>query len=754
MDTMFGTQVFWTTVIAVPLLLSCMTLLGRLLSAAFPVEVRAAARFYLSPVLGLAGFVIIASVVGQRLPLGDTVLVPLSLLAVIAIALTRDPAPSELKRYLPIVGGFGLVCGTSILVPLYVSGAINAHNDTFTYLAHGNWLQHHAFADQIPADQVTPAGTQVRLYQLYGFRMGASFVLGFFQAAMHIRWSYDIYPAMMISAVAACCLAIGFPVATLLGSLRTDLRLALLALPGFSIGGLVFGANYGFLPQTVGLALAAGAIFATGSALHWLRSEQRSIGSILKTAAPVALLLAAQIYAYSELAPFLAIAIGASGLLIAARFRAWRNVIIFGVALALMMIVLGNFELLRAYQSLRSQAGAVVGSPVEWSILGFIGHAIGLQAGAWDSQAFNIFAVGWGLLLVLVLLVGFRFIRWTSLRPIISSLVPVLALLAVLFCGLVYFRYIVASPFPVGTGQSWSQFKLTEWAHPFASVLVVAVVAAFLAGSNRRYRHAVFVLVVLAAFGSGLSGVLRMRDIVAYYGDTDDLGAFYLKFRQTVFTACPTESPVYLALGGSDYKFRQIASLYLDDRNVRSDWGDDPSIYPWISPDRVRLSPKKGNCLVEGRQKAASTATDATSRPLFRIEPFDGIRSLKIASVTGAYGYEGDTLDWWRWVEQSATFNFTSVGESEKSKLALHFEYLTRADEPLVVEISDGASESIHLDVAASPVRGTFTQNVQVIPSDKLKVTVSSKSKPQAMGDKDPRLITFQIRNLSVDTIP
>ncbi len=41
-------------------------------------------------------------------------------------------------------------------------------------------------------------------------------------------------------------------------------------------------------------------------------------------------------------------------------------------------------------------------------------------------------------------------------------------LAGLLSAALFYFRYFVASPFPIGHGQSWSQFKLAEWAFPFA----------------------------------------------------------------------------------------------------------------------------------------------------------------------------------------------------------------------------------------------------------------------------------------------
>ena len=132
----------------------------------------------------------------------------------------------------------------------------------FTYLAHGNWLQFHAFNDTIPTDQVTAPLTQISLYQHFGFRMGGSYLLGFFQSMLNIRWSYDIYPAVVYAPVCATCLTCGFPLAMLLGRFSLVARLMILSIPAYSLGGVVFSASYGFLPQSYGQMFAAAALFA------------------------------------------------------------------------------------------------------------------------------------------------------------------------------------------------------------------------------------------------------------------------------------------------------------------------------------------------------------------------------------------------------------------------------------------------------------------------------------------------------------
>ena len=64
-----GTGIFWTTILEVTAILFLATLIGRLWCAFFPPLLRAPARFYLGPVLGLASLTIAASLLGRFLPM-------------------------------------------------------------------------------------------------------------------------------------------------------------------------------------------------------------------------------------------------------------------------------------------------------------------------------------------------------------------------------------------------------------------------------------------------------------------------------------------------------------------------------------------------------------------------------------------------------------------------------------------------------------------------------------------------------------
>lgn len=711
-------SIFLTTLFAVAAILSLATLIGRAWGELLPLRLRSAARFYLAPVLGLASLTVFASLFGRFLPLGNSVFVPLLTAGALLWAVVRERHKNQAFQHALMVSFFGIVCGVSVLSPLLVYGALNAHNDTFTYLAHSNWLQLHAFSETISKEMVTPLTTQVVIYQQGGLRMGGSFLLALLQAVLNLHWSYEVYPALVVSAIAACCLAIGFPFALALRPLRRSVRLALLALPAFSLGGLVFGANLGFLPQTVGLAAGAASLFLAGPLFKWIATSNDKWQTNFKAALPGAALIAGAIFAYSELAPFLLVAIAGSGLVLALRFHAWRKLLAHGGALLGISFLTLNTELIRAYAALRAQSGAVVGTPVEWTLLGYVAHAFGIHGGAWDGFQWSTpenarsLALAFGL----VLLCSATGLVLAAIRPIwratlSGALLPTIAVLAIFAVGVVYFRYFVPAPFPKGMGQSWSQFKLADWAHPFVMALVLLAIASLRPRLGRLFTGAVATLFIIGIVGAGLAGIARMQPIVRYYSGVSDLNRFYLKFRDTVIDTCPTSAPIYLALGGENYKFRQLAALYLFDREVRSDWTDDGYIYPSLPEERRTQELTVGSCVVERKGQNGWLSKGLPIGP-FLVGVFDGRGQIRIASVTGAFDRESDGQNWWHWVEHRVSFKLAPLFVPKDATLTkLKFEYGVRGNQTLTVHLRtrDGSTRQLLLQAQAGAPRANMT---------------------------------------------
>jgi hypothetical protein len=753
-----GPGIFWTTLAAIAAILSLATLIGRAWGDVLPYRFKGIARFYLAPALGLASLTLIASLVGRLLPLGNSVVVPLLVIALLVWVLVREKQISQAFRHALMVSVFGIVCGASILGPLFTYGGFDAHNDTFTYLVHGNWLQEHAFGDTIPLNKVTPQTTQVSMFQHQGYRMGASFLLALLQALLNLRWSYEVYPAVVIAAIAACCLGIGFPLARALRRMPRGIKLALLSLPAFSLGGLVFGANLGFFSQTVALALGASLLFAVGPLFLWASTANATRLAIGKAALPSAALFAAATFAYSELAPFLLVAILGSGFVLAFRFRAWRTVLVHVGVLFGLSILLLNRELVRTYTALRMQSVAVVGTPVDWTLLGYVAHAFGLHGGAWDvfqwttpenigSRSFVFGLILFGLAIGAVL-AGVRSVWRTTMSGV---LMPAVAVLIIFASGILYFRYFVPSPFPKGVGQSWSQFKLVEWAHPFLMAFFLLAVASFRTRLGKLFHSIVVVLCMIGVVSATLIGVTRTVPLMRYYSGVSDLNRFYLKFRNTVLTTCPS-TPVYLALGGPHLKFRQMAVLYLYDREVTSDWMDDGYIFEKLPVERRTQALTPGSCVVEPLVGQDGWLSQGTVIGPFRVGIYEGRGQIRIASVAGAYDRESDGLNWWHWVERKVIFTLQPRFVPEDvTKTKLRFEYGTLGKQTLAVQIvgRDGLLREILLRSKGEAL-GTFDQVLDIPPSKLTEISIETDSNASRLGDQDSRMAAWMVRNLTI----
>jgi hypothetical protein len=751
-------SIFWTTIFATAAILILSTLIGRWLCRLFPGRVKRSAQFYLAPVLGLAILTIVGTLLGWVIPLGNSVFVPLILATLIFFSMRFEISPRLALRHAFLVAGFGVVCSAGIWAPLAVFGGIGIHNDTFTYLAHGYWLQNHAFREFIDASNVTPLTTQVALYQQYGLRMGGSFLLALLQAALNLEWSLEVYPSVAAASVSACCLAIGFPLHKSLQRVPQGFHLLVLALPALSLGGLVFGATLGFLPQTVGLAFAAGLLFALGPILHWIATTSSTAPKLLVSSLPLAVLTAAAIFAYSELAPFLFVTVVFSSIATALRFGAARNIAIFVGSLSALTILLLDGELARVWVALRIQADAVVGTPVNWGVLGYLAHALGLHGGAWDAFQWSkpqysgsaIWFIGLAFLLITcsILLLGARSLWHQTANGVLA---PVFVMLAVLFTAFLYFRYFVNSPFAEGEGQTWSQFKLANWAHPFAAVILLSAITSLMQRYGDFFRRTVIVVFATCLVGASVTGVVRVTPLMNYYQGVDDLNRFYLDLRRLLESTCPRDAPIYMALYGEHHKFRQMATLYLPDREVRSDWTDDGYIYSWLPSEQHQQRLTPDSCVLEPIQ-SHGLVQNPIQIGAFQVGVFNGRGKMMLVDVEGAHSRETDGVNWWHWVEKTISFSFLpfSVPEEVKST-RIRFEYSTRGSQAMSMNVvlRDGSVERYSWQSSGDSAM-VFERLVAVRPSEIVGLIIETDGEASPLGESDGRMAAYLIRNLII----
>ena len=246
----------------------------------------------------------------------------------------------------------------------------------------------------------------------------------------------------------------------------------------------------------------------------------------------------------------------------------------------------------------------------------------------------------------------------------------------------------------------------------------------------------------------------RISPLIQYYGGTRDLNKFYHEFRQKVLSVSNNNDrgAIYLSLNGQHHKFRQMATYFLPDRAIASDWMDDGYIYGGLPKERRTQAVNMGDCVVESTQDRFYLKGGATIGP-FTVGWFDGCRKYKIKNTIGAYGRESDGANWWHWVESKVSFQLQQMPNGKTFyKTKVRFEYSTRGFQTLTVNLFalNGTSRQFLIESKGNEI-GTFETTVNFSPSELSELSIETNGNPSHISEKDSRCAAWMIRNLTID---
>ncbi len=583
------------------------TAIGWRVADLLPWRLRPEARVFYSPLLGLAVMLHLAVLLGW---IGHGYRQPVCLLIMVVLLMAslwgRRNVTALIKSILLVIL-FAVVASGGVLCPVWRFAAVNPYNDAFFYLVHGQWLQTHGFAEPVTRSGNYPAITQVMGFQLVGMRMGASFMLGYIQALMGADWSYQVYPAAVAIPVVACALAVAGVAYTVCR--RMPLALLCGATIGLTLNGFSYGACQGFFAQTWGLAFVSGVLILTGAILR-PSVEHSTLRTALGYWVPVALLLSAAIHCYSVISPFPLATMGLVFLAAAILFRQrlGRLLVIAGW-LGFLCVMLVNLEWIRIARCLRVESGAIVGMAIDWRWWHFLAVAMGLRTGVQDADVYLLGVRATGLACIVgvgLVVTGLAWCQRQRGRTLV--LIPHLVFLSLAALAFVYFRFVAASPWPTGTGQSWNQFKLSNWATPSMFCLLVTGIAALARkGTVRSCLLSAGLLGILAA-GVVCQARLAESRTRAIREDTglpyDPFSAFF-KIRQFA-GSIPEDAPIYLDV--DKIGARQMLMYALEDRAVAGNWDSDAWVRTWYPANERTLPMDRSRWIVSTDTFAPPTA--------------------------------------------------------------------------------------------------------------------------------------------------
>ena len=486
----------------------------------------------------------------------------------------RGALRAWLALLLPVTATAGVA-----LLPVLRTNGFALGNDTYTYCAFSEWLQHHGFSEPCRLDPFSPVTGIPWLWQRLHYDLGIAHLLALVQAAAGAPVSLLVYPATAafgMVAVAAALFVAGCSVLRL-GSAWTGGAMLVFAVVPHAF---YWGHHNGFLQQTYALAaLLLGVVLLARSA----RPPRLLPGNAVLVAVPFVFLLAVYLPLLPALGLVAAIAL-VQGFRRARRRGAERRFAAWAGGVVALFVLLGLRDLVGVVLRMRGFMTDVAGGYVPLAAIEFFQFALGARVFAPGSTSIESWP--WTALnrAVAPLTLGFALygLGLALRRERSRGLGAVAALFGV---AILCYALVVDDPWKHRPGHTWNVFKLCQWSYPVTLLLAALGLRALVRRTRPPVRLVVSSLALLAPLS--LAPVhwvwsqqlgLTMREVLPGARPLEDLAG--LKGRVQAL------SPGTLLVVGRPANVNRWLSAYTGllayPRAIVGDWADSASV---SSPD-------------------------------------------------------------------------------------------------------------------------------------------------------------------------
>lgn len=729
--------------------------LGTWLAGFLPWSLRGHARLFFAPAIGYAAIEVLANIHGWLWPysFGSCALIS-GLLG--AWAWWRGENRSQLVTTTAVVWLISIVASFPILAGVLRFEAFAPFNDNFTYLEHAQWLQSHSFGTPVDVSGYHPGESQIQIYQRLHERMGASFLLGWWQACFALDWSFRVFPSVVGSflTVAACGIA-----GAIYPFLRRHRALSILlgTLAVLLPGGLRFGSIFGFFPQTAGLAFGLVSLFLLGAWLRLAALHPAKIHPLGLMAVTLPFVAASQVY--FALIPFLVLAVLGYLPLMLWQHRRHVQLGAFSLrilALAAVALALLHVETYRAVQGILFNVSAAVGTPVAWSTVDYLGHAFGIRTGSWEPAIWLLkfpFLV-LPFVVAATLLGGGKIVRARTHRTG-AALGPILVFAAICVTAFLKFHFFTPRPagWTVGQGSSWSAFKVSEWSFPALAVLALIGAGSVLTGKRMftALRWSVPLLALLVALQFNFDGADNATRSFRQATGSDRSPFNTLLSVRAFVRQHWSDQMIYLDLSGAEQKLRQMLIHVLPDTRLGGDWTTDGYLFGSIRESERTISPDSDNV----PRIFTDDTKPALASPVFgRLRIGNIGNSVDLTGTEADYGRESDATGWWHWVRKEISFYFRirASGATQVHPKATF--WLIDASAPISMEVVL-PSRTLHFELDPARVQEADFLPAFSVPdgTNGFQVRFVSRAAPRTLSEHDARTVTFLIKNLEFITV-
>lgn len=717
-------------------------------------------EYWLSPILGMSILmffsIFIGYFFGYLFPF--TFLFFISLLVFFIFLTFKDLNIKKLNE----LNLLFLILSIVPLGTLILYGGYNSHNDSWTYISQAQWLQENPFSKKTDMSGFYPMQSQISLYQNMGSRMGASYFLGFIQSVTLMKWSYYAYlSCLSVSLISTVCLLVSYFKKKFENLLNISIACSLLII---TQNGFVSSGNYGFYPQTFGLAfLNATIIFI----LIFFEELKKTNSFSKKFILILSIFFSSLLYSYNDIAPIVALCLFLF-LILETKFNLTyiKKIlpgILFFVAFVLIIV---NVEFVRIFDNFISGVKHVgsgdirIGWPVLWNPIQFFAHSFGLKS-ILDYDLFfleTILSI-YGFLIFFVVSIFFVFklklFFLDDYKTFFNLFISFNFIFLILFFK---FRYFSSGFVENETGNTFLLFKLYGWLSVINIPFMIYTYLLFYKNFKPRFQKILFTIISI----SFLLGLFLHGFFIPKYSTKqaiDNVGGNkyplieYLKFRNKVSENVDKNQVIYLSFGAERHKLRQMVTYILYDFKLISDYTDDGYITGNILPEERNIPATQADFILSFDLNAENNIED--SNIIFKHNLIT-LRKMPIGivildSVKGADNRESSGTDTWRWIEDSVEYKFFKINEKSNKSWILSFETLPAGFErDLKIEILDKQKNKIYEKTISTGSEWKKHRLLLEELTDVFYLTFNSSGKKVQLSEFDKRERKFLIKNLNI----
>jgi hypothetical protein len=723
-------------------------------------------KYFIEPSIGLSVLVLQATYMGWLFPFHF--LYSFSLFILCCVISCVVVWKKEILKDIIYTSGFLLLCTAPILFPLIRYDSYNPFTDIFTYLAHAQWAQQHAFIDKVIPSIYFPSESQITLYQTQGSRMGASFFLGYIQALFLQKWSYFSFPAAVSIAFSTGCLAISGLISQISNLKRNQcLFLGLLAVS--LENGFLFGAQWGFFPQTFGLSFMAAFVYLMGLTVDRDTTIQTEYNKkIIQFQAPFILILSAAFLCYNEvILPFL------TGILIYVlvnfisskhKLSLIKQIIITFIGTSFLIAPdLRRFAISFVTGALQASKGVLAfGWPVNWTIGEFYSYSFGFK--------WSVFPFVWGnsnpvylfpniIFPAIVCIIIYLWFRKTKIIP--KTIKLIFSINIFFFLIFLKLRYLTPSV-DGGMGYTFLQFKLMKWLAPTNIALLGGIVGGL--SKDSKYKTLIkTLLLIIVVTGLSHNFFITTRDLTYDFltqTRTKKSAFRVLEKLEQELGKISEDKTIFLDIPFSNHKLTQLVCYVLNKRKIIGDFKNDGYIYGHLpQPEYDQLLQT-----IPQIQKSSNEYLFISYDPNKRIRNEESRRTgvfvlshklpNKVKCSFSEYGTESDLSSEWNWVNSRICYELDIFNEPKE--IELKFEYMALIGEnektkEVIVEVFEKNNKCVanRVFVATSAMANAEISFMNV--SDKYFITIRGGGESLVLSKKDQRNARFFIKNFNVD---